>query len=191
MTEERGFHAPRSALAWYGFCISPPGVFPRNHMQIDPGIRPAPLGEFESTISHFQKSLKNIMAYPTFTREVTYPTFTREVTSTNDFGHVVQGERGCHAPRSWLTPTHTTLAFPFKVMASPIVMLWRSQLLGVPSYWAFPWPGGGARPWPSGAGGEESGAGPPFRAPVQVRATFLAPHGLAPLPGHGISENAH
>ena len=36
----------------------------------------------------------------------------------------------------------------------------RSQLLGVPSYWAFPWTGGGgARPWPSGAAGEESGAG--------------------------------
>ena len=35
-----------------------------------------------------------------------------------------------------------------------------SKLRGVPSYWAFPWPGGGgARPWPSGAGGEESGAG--------------------------------
>ena len=49
----------------------------------------------------------------------------------------------------------------------------RSQLLGVPSYWAFPWPGGGgARPWPSGAGGRESGAGPGFRAP-QVHATFF------------------
>ena len=39
-------------------------------------------------------------------------------------------------------------------------MLWRSHLLGVPSYWAFPWPGGGARPWPSGAWDQESGAGP-------------------------------
>ena len=27
------------------------------------------------------------------------------------------------------------------------LMLWRSQLPGVPSYWAFPRPGGGARPW--------------------------------------------
>ena len=33
-------------------------------------------------------------------------------------------------------------------------MLWRSQLLGVAAYWALPWPGGGARPWTSGAGGE-------------------------------------
>jgi len=35
----------------------------------------------------------------------------------------------------------------------------RSQLLGVPSYWAFPWPGGGGvTSWPSGAWDEESGA---------------------------------
>ena len=43
-------------------------------------------------------------------------------------------------------------AFPFTGMAFPFTG--RSQL----QYWAFPWPGGGARPWPSGAGGEESGA---------------------------------
>ena len=33
------------------------------------------------------------------------------------------------------------------------------SLLGVPNYWAFPWPGGGgAKPWPGGAVGKESGA---------------------------------
>ena len=35
------------------------------------------------------------------------------------------------------------------------LMVWRSHLLFVPSYWAFPWlGGGGARPWPRGAGGQ-------------------------------------
>ena len=65
------------------------------------------------------------------------------------------------------------------------------NLLGVPSYWAFPWPGGGggggARPWPSGAGGKESGAWSsppgPGLAPVQVRATFFAPSATWPWPG--------
>ena len=37
-------------------------------------------------------------------------------------------------------------------------MEWRSQSLGVTNYWAFPWPGGGDWPWPSGAWHEESGA---------------------------------
>ena len=67
----------------------------------------------------------------------------------------------------------------------------RSQLLGVPSYWAFPWPGGGggggARPWPSGAGGEESGAGSgpprPGPVPVHVRAIFFVPSAAWPLLG--------
>ena len=66
--------------------------------------------------------------------------------------------------RAWRCQTpHPTPAFPFNGMAFPVtgrshLMEWRSHLLGVPSYWAFPWPGGGARPWPSGAWDEESGA---------------------------------
>ena len=45
----------------------------------------------------------------------------------------------------------------------------------------LPWPGGGARPWQSGAGGKESCAGPPFRG--QVRATFFATSTTWPRPG--------
>jgi hypothetical protein len=45
------------------------------------------------------------------------------------------------------------------------LMEWRSHLMGLPGYWAFPWPGDGATPWPSGAAGEESGVGPAFREP--------------------------
>ena len=62
------------------------------------------------------------------------------------------------------------------------LMEWRSHLLVVPSYWAFPWPGGGARPWPSGTGREESDAELPFRAP-QGRATFFVPSATRPWPG--------
>ena len=53
------------------------------------------------------------------------------------------------------TPPHPTPAFPFNIMAFPFNVM--------------AWPCGGARPWPSGAGGEEGCAGPPFRAPPVPR----------------------
>ena len=85
------------------------------------------------------------------------------------------------------------MAFPFHVMAFPFtgrshLMEWRSQLLGVPSYWAFPWPGGGARPWPSGAGGEKSGAGPGPPRSGTGPGPGPAPLSLSQAPRHGNAQ---
>ena len=81
-------------------------------------------------------------------------------------------------------------------------MEWRSQLLGVPSYWAFPWPGGGGRPWPSGAGGEERGAEPGLESPLYglmggaPASPTRPPHFLSAAPAaspkiHGKSMGSH
>ena len=64
------------------------------------------------------------------------------------------------------------------------------NLMGVSIYLFWSWPGGGgARPWPSGAGGEESGAdldrglewGPPrepgLESPAMVPMGSMGPHG--------------
>ena len=65
------------------------------------------------------------------------------------------------------------------------LMSWRSHLMewlsicvpiswnGSLIYWAFPWPGGDARPWPSGAWGGESGAAL-GGSELGLRATFFA-----------------
>ena len=89
-----------------------------------------------------------------------------------------------------VTPPHTTppqMAFPFTGRSHLMewrshLMEWRSHLLGVPSYWALPWLGGGARLWPSGAGGEESGAG---SGPPRSRS------GPGPGPRHFLRPKRH
>ena len=45
--------------------------------------------------------------------------------------------------------------FNASLVASLVILRLFIIAYGVPSYWAFPWPGGGARPWPSGTWDEE------------------------------------
>ena len=70
--------------------------------------------------------------------------------SPQEFARPWRAQNTEFAQGPWPTPPHPTLAFLFNVMAFPFnvmafpytgrshLMEWRSQLLGVPSYWAFP-----------------------------------------------------
>ena len=57
----------------------------------------------------------------------------------------------------------------------------RSQLLGVPSYWAFP--------WPSGAGAKKVARGP-HTGPPRASATLLVPSATWPWPGAAAKPGA-